>query len=192
KAIFSNVTAIGPRATLSNVGSSLFRAGAQVRRNSAICIFNSIIMGWPQGILIDASTGTPTDLNIADSSLRIRNVTLAGNTVNFKYSASSSVPTGANDASITSSFTNVFYNNDLLANAADAKLIQPFNYTAPDPTPFASANGNQKILTGAGFDDPKFSGDTFFDKTVTFRGAISPAGEISTWWKGWTKFNYGQ
>ena len=84
-AIFSNITAIGPRATLTNIGSTLFRAGAQIRRNSAISIYNSIIVGWPQGILIDASTGTPTDLNINDSSLRIRNVTLAGNTVNFKY-----------------------------------------------------------------------------------------------------------
>jgi hypothetical protein len=191
-AIFSNITAIGPRASLSNIGSSLFRAGAQIRRNSSISIFNSIVMGWPQGILIDASTGTPTDLNINDSSLRIRNVTLAGNSVNFKYSASSSAPTGANDASITTWFTNSYYNNDLLVNAADVKLIQPFNYTSPDPTPFAGTNGNQKVLTGASFDDTKFAGDTFFDKTLTFRGAVAPAGELSTWWKGWTKFNYGK
>jgi hypothetical protein len=150
-------------------------------------------MGWPQGILIDASTGTPTDLNIADSSLRIRNVTLAGNTINFKYSASGSAPTGANDASITTWFSNAYYNNDLLTNASDAKLIAPFNYIAPDPTPFGSPTaGNIKILTGGSFDDPRFAGDTFFDKTVTFRGAIAPAGELSTWWKGWTKFNYGQ
>jgi hypothetical protein len=66
-AVFSNITAIGPRATLSNVGSSLFRAGVQIRRNSGISIFNSIIVGWPVGILIDASTGTPTDLNINEA-----------------------------------------------------------------------------------------------------------------------------
>jgi hypothetical protein len=45
-------------------------------------------------------------------------------------------------------------------------------------------------LTGGGFTDAKFTGDAFFNKTVTFRGAIAPAGELSTWWKGWTKFNY--
>jgi hypothetical protein len=191
KAIFSNVTAIGPRATLTNVGSSLFRCGAQIRRNSGISLFNSIIMGWPQGILIDASTGTPTDLNINDSTLRIRNVTLAGNNINFKYSVSSSAPTGANDASITAWFTNPYYNNDLLTNASDAKLIQPFSYSAPDPTPFGSPTaGNVKILTGGEFSDPKFAGDTFFDKTITFRGGIAPAGVLSTWWKGWTKWNY--
>ena len=188
RAIFSNITAIGPRATLNNVGNSLFRAGAQIRRNSAISIFNSIIMGWPQGVLIDGTTGTSTALNIEDSSLRLRNVTLAGNTVNVKFSGTGGTTINS-DATLTSWFTGAFYNNDQLANTSDAKLIQPYNYAAPDPTPFAGSNGNQKILTGGGFTDAKFTGDTFFDQTVTFRGAIAPAGPLATWWKGWTKFN---
>ncbi len=188
-AIFSNITAIGPRATLNNIGSTLFRAGAHIRRNSAISLYNSIIMGWPLGIEIDATTGTSTALNIEDSSLRLRNVTLAGNTVNTKFAGTAGA-TITNDAAFTTWFTNSFYNNDLLLNTSDAKLIQPFNYSAPDPTPFAGANGNQKILTGGGFTDPKFTNDTFFDKTVTFRGGIAPAGELASWWKGWTKFNY--
>ncbi|MBP6431812.1 MAG: hypothetical protein KA319_08605 [Ferruginibacter sp.] len=188
-AVFSNITAIGPRATLNNFGNTLFRAGAQIRRNSGISLFNSIIMGWPQGILIDGTTGTSTALNIEDSTLRLRNVTLAGNTINLKFSGVG----GANinsDATLTTWFTNTFYNNDVLANASDAKLIQPFNYTTPDPTPFAGSNGNQKILTGGSFTDAKFTGDTFFDKTATFRGGVATAGVNATWWKGWTKFNY--
>jgi len=189
KAIFSNITAIGPRATLNNIGSSLFRCGAQIRRNSGISIFNSIIMGWPQGILIDATTGTSTALNIEDSTLRLRNVTLAGNTVNLKFSGTAGASI-TSDATLTTWFTNSYYGNDLLLNASDAKLIQPFNYTAPDPTPFAGANGNQKILIAADFNDPKFAGDLFFDKTATFRGAVAPAGPLASWWKGWTKFNY--
>ena len=186
-AIFSNITAIGPRATLGNFGNSLFRAGAQIRRNSGISIFNSIIMGWPQGILIDATTGTSTALNIEDSTLRLRNVTLAGNTVNLKFSGTGGATINS-DAALTTWFTGAFYNNDLLQNTTDAKLIQPYNYAAPDPTPFAGSNGNQKILTGGGFTDAKFTGDTFFDQTVTFRGAIAPAGPLTSWWKGWTKF----
>jgi hypothetical protein len=186
-AIFSNITAIGPRASLNNFGNSLFRAGAQIRRYSGISIYNSIIMGWPQGILIDATTGTSTALNIEDSSLRLRNVTLAGNTVNVKFSGTGGATINS-DATLATWFSSAFYNNDLLVNAADAKLIQPFNYAAPDPTPFAGANGNQKILTGGGFTDAKFAGDTFFDQTVTFRGAIAPAGPLTSWWKGWTKF----
>jgi hypothetical protein len=189
KAIFSNITAIGPRATLTNTGSSLYRAGAQIRRNSGISIFNSIILGWPQGILIDATTGTSTALNIEDSTLRLRNVTLAGNTVNLKFSGTAGATINS-DATLTTWFTNPFYNNDLLTNTSDAKLIQPYNYTAPDPTPFAGANGNQKILNNGDFSDAKFTGDTFFDKTITFRGAVAPAGPLASWWKGWTKFNY--
>lgn len=188
-ALFSNITAIGPRASLTNIGNTNFRAGAQIRRNSALSIYNSIIVGWPQGILIDAALGTSTALNIEDSTLRLRNVTLAGNTVNVKFTGSGGATINS-DATLTSWFTNPFYNNDILVNAADAKLIQPFNYSAPDPTPFAGSSGNQKILTGANFSDAEFTGDNFLDKTVTFRGAIAPAGPDATWWKGWTKFNY--
>lgn len=188
-AIFSNITAIGPKATLSNTGSSLFRAGAQIRRNSSLSIFNTIFLGWPQGVLIDAALGSSTALNIEDSSLRLRNITFAGNSVNYKFTGTGGVTINS-DGTLTTWASNPFYNNDVLTNTSDAKLIQPFNYAAPDPTPFGGANGNQKILTGAEFSDAKFAGDSFFDKTVTFRGGIAPAGPESTWWKGWTKYNY--
>lgn len=187
--IFSNITAIGPRATASSIGSSLFRGAAHIRRNTGISIYNSIIMGWPRGIEIDATTGTSTALNIEDSTIRFRNNTLAGNAANTRFAGTPGA-TITNDASFLAWFSNSFYNNEMLANAADVKLIQPFNYSAPDPTPFAGSNGNAKVLSGANFSDNKFIGDTFFDKTVTFRGGVAPAGELSTWWKGWTKFNY--
>ncbi|HMU45518.1 MAG TPA: hypothetical protein PKC72_04070 [Chitinophagaceae bacterium] len=189
RAIYSNITAIGPRATLSNVGNSLFLGGAQIRRNSGISIFNSIIMGWPLGIYIDATTGTSTALNIEDSTLRLRNITLAGNTTNLKFAGTAGA-TIMNDATLTSWFTNPYYGNDILTNTSDTKLIQPYNYDTPDFTPFAGSSGNQKILTGAGFSDSKFTGDTFFDKTITFRGAVAPAGELASWWKGWTKWKF--
>jgi len=188
-AIFSNITAIGPRATSTSIGSSLFRCAAHIRRNSAISIYNSVIIGWPRGIEIDATTGVSTALNIEDSSLRLRNITLAGNTVNTRFSGTVGASI-TSDATFLSWFTNSYYNNDILPNTSDAKLIQPYNYTAPDPTPFAGANGNQKILNGGEFSDPKFAGDTFFDKTVTFRGGVAPAGVLASWWKGWTRFNF--
>lgn len=185
--IFSNITAIGPRATLTNVGNTLFRGGAHIRRNTAMSLFNSIIMGWPIGLELDATTGSSVALNMEDSSLRLRNVTLAGNTVAIRFAGTAGA-TITNDASFATWFNTPFYNNDILVNVGDARLIQPFNYSAPDPTPFAGSNGNAKINTGGGFTDPKFNGDTFFDKTITFRGAIAPAGPLTSWWKGWTKF----
>jgi hypothetical protein len=185
--IFSNITAIGPRATLTNVGNTLFRGGAHIRRNTAMSLFNSIIMGWPIGLELDATTGSSVALNMEDSSLRLRNVTLAGNTVAIRFAGTAGA-TITNDAAFATWFNTPFYNNDILVNVGDARLIQPFNYSAPDPTPFAGSNGNARINTGGGFTDPKFNGDTFFDKTVTFRGGIAPAGPLTSWWKGWTKF----
>lgn len=186
-AIFSNITAIGPRATLNNIGNALYRGAAHIRRNSGISIFNSIILGWPTGIEVDATTGRSTMLNIEDSTLRLRNITLAGNTNATAYPgvAGNTITTPALFASW---FSQAFYNNDILVNTSDARLIQPFNYNAFDPTPFAGSNGNQRILTGGGFIDAKFTNDTFFDKTITFRGGVAPAGALSTWWKGWTVF----
>ena len=199
-AVFSNMTVIGPRATLSNIGNSLFLAGAQIRRNSGISIQNSIFLGWPTALLIDASTGTPTDLNTVDSTIRFKNNTLAGNTVNVKYAASSSAPTGASDATMLAWVSNAFYQNAIALNATDAKLIQPFNYSMFDATPYAGtaaptgvnlvlgAATNFNYASNGSFTDAKLQ-NAFF-KPVTFRGAIGLNGEDATWWKGWAKFNY--
>jgi len=181
-AIFSNVTAIGPKATLNNNGSSLFLAGAQIRRNSRESIYNSVFLGWPIGILIDASKGTPTDLNINDSSLRIRNCIIAGCPVPVGYAASGSAPTGASVASMQAWFTNPYFGNSILNTLDDAKFVNPFNYTLPDFGPF----GTSPAVTGASFTDAKLA--TGFTP-VTFRGAIGPAGADAVWHKGWTKFN---
>ncbi|MFM1972043.1 MAG: hypothetical protein RL185_725, partial [Bacteroidota bacterium] len=208
-AVFSNMTAIGPRASLYGTGNSLFLAGAHIRRNSKISIMNSVFMGWPNALLIDASTGTPVDKNIDDSTIRFRYNTLAGNgglvsgvptNVNAKYTASSSAATGKTTASIEAWIADTYYANTATVNAVDAKLIQPFNYTAFDPTPYAGSNspasglltfgiaGNYNYSSNGNFTDPKLQ-DAFLKK-VTFRGAIGLSGEDATWWKGWTKWNY--
>ena len=91
---------IGPRYLTSNIGNSLFRNGAQIRRNSSISIFNSVMMGWPVGVYIDATTGTPTDINITgtpvtpnqSANLFIQNTIVAGCTLPLKYGASTTAP----------------------------------------------------------------------------------------------------
>lgn len=191
-AIFSNITAIGPRASLTNTGSSLFRGATHIRRNTAISIFNSVILGWPRGIEIDATTGSSTMLNIEDSSLRLRNITVAGCATNTRFTGTPGNSI-TNDADFFTWYSRPYYSNDILVNTSEANLIQPFNYSAPDPTPFGSGGSvaAARIRTGGDFTDAKFNGDTFFDKTVTFRGGIAPGGgELANWWKGWTKWNF--
>ncbi len=179
--VFSNITAIGPKATLANNGSSLFLAGAQLRRNTKESIFNSVFLGWPIGILIDGSKGAPTDLNLNDSSLRIRNCIIAGCGTAVKYAASGSAPTGATDASMLAWFTNPYFGNSILTTVDDAKFVNPFNYTLPDFGPF----GTSAAASSASFADAKLAGFAI----VSFRGAIASAGADAVWHKGWTKFN---
>jgi hypothetical protein len=181
-AIISNFTVIGPRATPTSMGNSNFRRGAHTRRNSAISIFNSIIMGWPIGWNLDGSLGSPTDLNYAATTPKafVSNTILAGNTSQLAYSASASAPTGWTSTDLTNYFNRAGGGNSLLATIADAGLTAPFKYDNTvdfNPSPGAAA------ATGADFTLGKLSGG-FFASTA-FRGA---AGVGDTWWKTWTKF----
>jgi hypothetical protein len=180
QAVFSNITSIGPMATLNNKGNSLYLAGAQIRRNSRISIFNSVFLGWPQGVFIDASKGRPTDLNISDSTLRIRNSIIAGCTKAINYAPSGSAPTGATSTAIETWFTDPFFGNSILTTVDDAKFVNPFNYSNPDFAPF----GTSPAAKGANFTDPLLDGL----KQVPFQGAIAPGGDESSWHKGWARF----
>jgi hypothetical protein len=211
--VFSNFTVVGPKPAATSPFSTLFRAGAHIRRNSKISIFNTLFIGWPQGIYFDntgAST-SPVTANLADTSINIRYNTFAGN-----YDAAGVIK------SITQSSTAPAYAvldwvktanfNNIEISTTDAKLMQPFNFTAPDFTPFgnetnastaprtlvtwgtaqhvnyAVVKNASGVVTWAGngnFDHPLLS-DASFTK-VTFRGAVNPAGdENQNWWKGWT------
>ncbi|MEI8141723.1 MAG: hypothetical protein WCG90_02540 [Chitinophagia bacterium] len=209
-AVFSNMTAIGPRIhPVYGKGNSLFYAGAQIRRNSGISIQNSIIAGWPRGITIDeskVSTTGSTYKNLTDSIVRLKNVTLAGNTVDLLYVGKSGQTTSTDD--VLAVFSTASYNNTILNSSSPdvMKIIQPFNYTNPDFTPYASAgpSGNinaakvNDVIIGSlglgtsldyksngSFTDSKLQ-NAFFDKTATFRGAVAASGVNQTWWKGWT------
>lgn len=182
KAVYSNITAIGPRATTSNVGNSLFLAGAQIRRNSSISIFNSVIMGYPKGLLIDASKGIPTDNNIASNELFVQNTIIAGCEQPTAYSASSSSPTGWDNAAVATWFSTPAYGNSILTTNAEVKLNAPYNYTNPDFTPMAGS----PLLSGASFSNPKVANGFTI---VNYRGAVGPSGEDATWWQGWSKLN---
>lgn len=207
-AVFSNITAIGPRIDpVSAKGNSLFRAGAHIRRNTGISIMNSIIAGWPIAINFDVALGK-VDKNIDDSIVRIKNTTFAGNTSNITLSGTSTV--GASASTLLTWFSTPAFGNTILTNASGdrLKLIQPFNYSNPDFTPYAnnstpsttpitpstdaftSAWGTLGIwdhvnfTKNGAFTDTKLQ-NAFFEK-VAFRGAVATSGANQTWWKGWT------
>lgn len=180
-AVFSNMTVMGPKATLANVGNNLFVWGAQIRRNSSLSLFNSIIMGYPNGLYIDATKGVPTDNNIP-SSLFVQNTIIAGCPTPVLYSigANTNTPLVANNtASITAWFNTPAYGNSILATNDLVGLTAPFNYTAPDFNPTAGS----PAASGGSFTHTKLA--TGFT-SVNYKGACAVG---DTWWKTWTKFN---
>ncbi|MBC7721370.1 MAG: hypothetical protein H7068_05055 [Pedobacter sp.] len=212
RAVFSNITAIGPRATLANSGSNLYLTAAQIRRNSAISIMNSVFIGWPQGLLIDSRNGRAVENNIIDSNMRFKNNSIIGcnpaaggtdiSSMAFITAATNTLLW--NTDSVRNRYNGIFGNNILVSTGSNNGIpgtvnqvfIAPFNYAAPDFLPFAGSNGYAPVLTGASFTDPKLA-SSFFDKTlsaasgggaITFRGACAPAGPEGNWWRGWTRF----
>lgn len=177
KAIFSNFTVVGPKHNLSNTGNSLFLAAAQIRRNSSISIHNSIFMGWPIGLLIDASKGYPTDNNFS-TGLNVQNTIISGCTIPVQYSASVSAPTGATSASVLEWFNTPAFGNTILNFNSDLKMPQAFNYS----NPLFNPDSGSPALSGASFTIPSLS--EFVN--VGYRGA---AGQFDDWYKGWSKFN---
>lgn len=177
KAVFSNFTVVGPRANLSNIGNSLFLAAAQIRRNSSISIHNSILMGWPIGLLIDASKGYPTDNNFA-SGLNVQNTIISGCNIPVQYSASVSSPTGATTSSVLEWFNTHSFGNTIISLNDDLKIPQAFNYSNPNINPETGS----AALVGASYSNSALSG--FIN--VSYRGAV---GQFDDWYKGWTRFN---
>ncbi len=181
-AIFSNMTILGPKVTLSNGYNSLFVWGAQIRRNSSMSIFNSLIMGYPNGLFIDATKGIPTDNNIPNS-LFVQNTIIAGcpTPVLFDRGTNANVPSTPNtQATIDAWFNTPAYGNSILTNNTDVGLTAPFNYTSPD---FNPASGSP-AASGASFTNTKLASASFFTN-VSYKGACAVG---DTWWKTWTRF----
>ncbi len=175
-AVYSNITIIGPRQSLTNVGSSNYGSGAHLRRNTSISIFNSVFMGYPTGILLDGSKGTPTDLNIGTGSMLLQNNVIAGSNTPLSYAASSSSPTGWTTQDFTNWFTDVSNSNTIYTTNDEVALTNAFNYTNPDFTPKVGS----PLLSGASFTSSKLSTLT----PVAYRGACGT--DNADWWKGWT------
>ena len=180
--VFSNMTSIGPKATLATVGNSNYKRGAHIRRNSGLSLFNSIIMGWPTGILLDASTGTPTDLNLVGATPKsvIANNVIAGNGTQLNYTASAAAPTGWAAIDFSNYINRSGGGNTLLPATADVQLSNPFKY---DSNVDFNPTAGSPALTGASFTDAKVT--SWFTPTG-YRGACAVG---DTWWKNWTKFN---
>jgi hypothetical protein len=133
-------------------------------------------MGWPVGLYIDATKGSPTDNNIP-ATLFVQNTIIAGCPTPVLYGASTTSPTGATTASISAWFNTPAFGNSILATNTEVGLTNPFNYTNPDFNPTAGS----AAAAGANFGNAKLNGLN----SVNYKGACAVG---DSWWKTWTKF----
>lgn len=170
-AVFSNMTILGP-ITDGNSASGInanFQHGAQIRRNSNQSIYNSIIVGYPIGLYIDDSKGTPTSANAEAGTLKFKNNIIAGCPTNFKSAA-----TWANAATWYAAT-----NTTELTNAQDVLLADPNKFSSA----LSIATGTPNFLLKSG--SPALTGATAVSgmENVSYRGAFDGSND---WTKGWT------
>jgi hypothetical protein len=165
---FSNMTIVGPLAEPTTTINPLFRNAAHIRRNSLMSLYNSVIVGWPGGILLD-QTGV---VEAAQSGeLMIHNVTLAG------VNTGKEITTNVQNFDPVAWFNTNSFSNTIVALNAGAGLVSPFDLTNPNFTPSTGS-----ILLGSS----SFEGTTGFEN-VAYRGAFG----ASPWDSLWANWNSG-
>lgn len=197
KAVFSNMTFIGPKALATDFindnsyinggeynpgnGSSLgkFQAAIHIRRDSHLNCFNSVVVGWPIGVILDNQKGD-TQGAASNGLLKLQNIWFAnlnikGSDFNkvyedhlYDYTAKSTDPT---KPSFTSSFLSTQPTNRWFDNTTGW-----FDQTGYLPV------AGSPLLTAATFTDALLSG---FDK-VAYIGAF---GTAENWTSGWANFD---
>ncbi|MCS6992008.1 MAG: T9SS type A sorting domain-containing protein [Chitinophagales bacterium] len=167
--VFSNITIAGPRATSSTSINGSYRRAAHLRRNTRTSIYNSVLMGFPTGIMID---GSACEANATNDILQVRNTVISGCTNNFEVASGSTFD-------ISGWFNNASYNNKTYSSNTALGLKDPFNLTNPNPLP----SDTSLLLSGADFTHAALS-DPFFTQ-VTYRGAFGTV----NWTEGWAEWN---
>lgn len=164
-AVFANVTLAGPQPTTGATlpaGGNKYGVAVQIRRNSALSLYNSVIAGWPKGLDIN---GTASQANFADGTLRVMGTVLAGIPAGQEF-----LGTGTEGKFNESGSLNaVMANNSALQLHGNA-----FSLTAPNSTP----NAGSPVLSGSAAAPAGI-------EATAYRGAFG----TTNWLQGWTNFD---
>lgn len=176
--VFSNVTAIGPLAVNATLPAETKHEKAlHLRRGTMTSIYNSVFVGFPQGLSIDGQKGnSPTRAD--QNELQIENTILAGMTVNY-VEKTGTVAVPYTVAQHQAYFTATARNNADNLTIADIIGSGFISLTSPALLPAAGS----PLLTGASFTNSRLT-DTFFTPT-TYRGAFGS----TNWTSGWCNWN---
>ncbi len=188
KAIFSNVTSVGPRTNFTGTLASGYQGltngdggkGARIRRGSQLSIFNSVFSGWGVGLLInDLSTAVGQN---SDSS-EFRNNTFAHMTASNATNAPFRVDGAASPLNTISALRSWYSarSNDT-ATLAQVGLTG-FSLSNPMATVIPATGSVQ--LSGANFTSSSKLTSNSFLTPVSYRGAFGS----TDWTAGWASFN---
>ncbi len=171
--IYSNVTLIGPLSSPDFTQfNPNFKRGAHLRRSALTSIYNSIIMGYPVGLLIDGQNSA--DGAIAND-LQIRNSIIAGSQTD------KNITTNVTSFDVLSWFNTSEYGNKVFNTSTEVGLSDPFNLAKPNPVPLS----NSIAASNADFNNERLQ-DSFFTH-VTYLGAFNP--NAPRWDEGWTNYD---
>lgn len=189
--VFANITcyladtsAIVPGGTpgVTTLGSGNYGRGMHLRRNTRTSVFNSVFVGYPEGLRLD---GVSTWQNgVLANELQMAGVVVAGmggTPPGGNYAVAAGGGSVFNNAAVQSWFnSNSIGTNTYMATAALklGNLGQSGYLTNPNPLPQAGS----PLLSGAIWAGK--GTDAFFEK-VNFRGAFG----TDNWLQGWTNFD---
>ena len=187
-AVFSNMTILGPKetATFTAINAN-FQHGAQIRRNTAISILNSVIVGYTEGVFFDdalpAGGTANASANLASGASVFANNIVAGSNgkSNQIKAAASALAFVSEKLMLNNTFTPSLYAAGIYTDAY--KFGDDIAPAARAGVPVFTQIGTSPALTGAVFTDAKVT-DAFFTK-VAYKGAFG----TEDWTTGWANFN---
>lgn len=192
-AVFSNMTIVGPLLTVANATAATpsginanFQHGAQIRRNSAISIANSLITNYTEGVYFD--DGTVATAGATSTNYTAGRIVFTDNVI-YNCNNKSNEVKGQNKT--------LFETAIRAANAFDATksvldlLTDPLKYgldfkasgNANQGTPNFTVKAGSAAAAGAAFTNAKLA-DSFFEK-VAYKGAFG----TTDWSTGWATYD---
>ncbi|MES2836405.1 MAG: T9SS C-terminal target domain-containing protein [Bacteroidota bacterium] len=158
---FVNVSILGPRTSATATFNSQFKRAAHLRRATKQKIYNTLLAGFPDGLLVD---GTKAEANANAGDLVFSNSIIAGCANALKVNSGSSFAISTWYAANS---------NQTIADLSELKIEESFNLTAPN---FLPATGSA-LLSGA--------------KSVTGTESTSFIGAFGTenWTATWSNFD---
>ncbi len=181
----SNVTIIGPQSDTSAVVNAKWTCVARLRRGTYFSIYNSFMVGFPQGVDL---RDTATHRYVLEDSLQISHSSLQSRIKQIVADASPATPFIGLDAAS-------WFNDPAKANYGGTGGRNPSDVGVPASAFVLNRTNNAIPVSGSEADtgstafDGRLAGDAFFDTTARYRGCFDPNLPRDQQWDwGWSEY----